>query len=351
LIKVLIVDDSVLIRRVLSTALSRAHDIEVIGTAEDPYAAREQIAALRPDVLTLDIEMPRMDGLTFLGKLMEHYPLPVVVLSSITPKGSATAIRALELGALDVVCKPQSPDALPKVARILIDRIRLASQARCVPEVRQTAASPPKALPETGAAAKVLAIGASTGGTRAIERILPRLPANTPGTLIVQHMPANFTMAFAKRLNGLCPMKVREARTDDQLERGVALIAPGGKHMILRRTGLDYTVEVKDGPKVHHQRPSVDVLFHSVARHAGADAVGVLLTGMGEDGAAGMGAMREAGAHTLAQDEESCVVFGMPKAAIELGAAVEVVSLHGMANAVLSSLVAPGKAEKERLQG
>lgn len=342
MIRVLIVDDSAVVRKILAEELAKYDDIEAIGTAVDPYVARDKIVKLRPDVVTLDVEMPRMDGLSFLAKLMKHYPLPVVVVSSLTPKNSEAAIRALALGAVEVICKPGSQYSIPDVERELIRAIRAAAMAR-VSKVHEAshvspavAEGPPLHLETTH---KVLAIGASTGGTKAIETVLRGLPATAPGTVIVQHMPAQFTAAFAARLNQVCQMEVREARDQDPVVPGVALIAPGGRHMLLHQSGAHYLVHVKDGPLVHHQRPSVDVLFHSVARSAGRNAVGVLLTGMGADGAKGLLAMRQSGAYTLAEDEESCVVFGMPLEAIKLGAATDVVVLPQMAPAILKMLL------------
>jgi two-component system chemotaxis response regulator CheB len=337
-IRVLIVDDSALVRRILSDELSRHADVEVVGTAVDPYAAREKIARLRPDVVTLDVEMPRMDGLSFLAKLMRHHPLPVVVVSSLTPRDSGPAVRALALGAVEVIAKPGSALATHGIGDALARAVRTAARARVA---RLPAAPPPAAAAAPAAfdtSRRVLAVGASTGGTQAIEQVLTRLPAHAPGTVIVQHMPEHFTAAFARRLDALCAMEVREARDGDAVVPGVALVAPGGRHLLVQRSGARYVARVKDGPPVHHQRPAVDVLFESVARHAGRDAVGVLLTGMGADGARGLLAMRQAGAHTLAQDEATCVVFGMPREAIRLGAAAEVVGLPQVASAVLRAL-------------
>jgi two-component system chemotaxis response regulator CheB len=343
MIRVLVVDDSAVVRRVLSEHLSKATDIEVVGTAIDPFVARQKIITLRPDVLTLDVEMPRMDGLTFLGKLMKYHPLPVIVVSSVTPKGSEAAIRALELGAVDVISKPGPAYSVGEIAQMLADRIRAAAAARrCAAEVTEPNATPqpapPSRIESTVAANRILAIGASTGGTEAIKRVLCGLLADAPPTLIVQHMPAAFTASFAQRLNDLCPMEVREAVNGDVVTAGLALVAPGNRHMALRRRGGRWSVEIKDGPLVHHQRPSVDVLFHSVAQHAGADAVGALLTGMGADGARGLLAMRQAGAYTLAQDEQSCVVFGMPKEAIQAGAVMETSSIQHMPRRILEAL-------------
>lgn len=344
-IKVLIVDDSAVVRQVLTSELSKAPDIEVVGSAVDPYVARDKILALRPDVITLDVEMPRMDGLTFLAKLMKYFPLPVIVVSSLTAQGSETAVRALELGAVDVVSKPGSSFTVGQLGPILAEKIRAAATARCIrrdateparaPSQAATAASPRMTLETTH---KILAIGASTGGTEAIRKVLSALPGDMPGILIVQHMPEHFTAAFAKRLNDLCELEVREGKDGDRVVPGLALIAPGNKHMVLNRSGAQYYAQIKDGPPIHHQRPSVDVLFHSVARQAGLNAVGVILTGMGADGAAGLLAMRQAGARTVAQDEASCVVFGMPKEAIRVGAAEKVVPLSAVPRTAIDLL-------------
>ncbi len=341
MIKVLIVDDSAVVRQVLSAELSKASDIEVVGTAMDPYVARDKIINLRPDVVTLDLEMPRMNGLTFLGKLMKYYPLPVIIISSLTPQGSGTALRALELGAVDVVSKPGSAYSVADISKTLIEKVRTAATAHVVRT--ETSERKPQPLQYDSKTLlhtthKVLAIGASTGGTRAIEDVLRALPPNTPGTVIVQHMPEHFTTSFAGRLNELSAMEVREARNNDAVVPGLALIAPGNHHIALRRSGARYLAMVKSGPPVHHQRPSVDVLFHSMAKQVGANAIGVILTGMGRDGAKGLLAMREAGAHTIAQDEKSCVVFGMPREAIEIGGVEKVVPLHRIANCILSTL-------------
>ena len=342
MIKVLIVDDSAVVRQVLSTELSKVRDIEVVGTAVDPYAARDKIVQLRPDVVTLDLEMPRMDGLTFLRKLMQYHPLPVIVVSSLTAKGSETALRALRLGALDVVAKPGSAYSVTNILKELVLKIRMAATVRVVAPVRSPAGSAGQHDHATPLKTthQILAIGASTGGTRAIEEVLLQMPPDTPGTVIVQHMPEHFTAGLAQRLNGLCPMEIREARNNDPIVPGVALIAPGNQHMVVRRSGARYLVTVKGGPPVHYQRPSVDVMFHSVAKQVGPNAVGVILTGMGADGAAGLLAMRQAGARTMAQDEKSCVVFGMPKEAIKMGAAEQIVPLGTMAEKILTTLSA-----------
>jgi two-component system chemotaxis response regulator CheB len=341
-IKVLIVDDSALVRKVLSEELSKYPDIEVVGTAVDPYVARQKIAQLHPDVISLDIEMPRMDGLTFLQKLMKYHPLPVVVVSSLTPRNSEAAFRALALGAVEVISKPGSAFSIPEVGLQLVRAVRAAAVAR-IAKHEPAAAVPaaPRILAEIQTTHQVVAIGASTGGTQAIETLLRQLPVNTPGMLVVQHMPPGFTTTFAARLDQLCAIEVREAADGDVVVPGLALIAPGAHHMVLERSGARYQVRIKDGPPVHHQRPSVDVLFHSVARHAGRNAVGALLTGMGSDGAKGLLAMHQAGAHTIAQDEESCVVFGMPREAIDLGAADEVLHLDRIPHAIVRAVCAP----------
>lgn len=331
-IKVLIVDDSAVVRKIFSEELSKYHDIEVVGTAPDPYVARDKIVALHPDVITLDIEMPRMDGLTFLRKLMKHFPLPTIIVSSLTPKGGKLTLEAMEIGAVDVIAKPGSSYTVGNMSTQLADKIRAAAWAKVIRKDKDVTDSenvPLKALAETSH--KVIAIGASTGGTEALKVVLSKLPANSPGIMVVQHMPANFTAAFAERLNSLSQLTVREARDNDSVVPGVALVAPGNFHMILRRSGARYYVEVKTGPMVHHQRPAVDILFKSTAKYAGANAIGVILTGMGADGAEGLLDMKRAGASTIAQDENSCVVFGMPKEAIKMGAADKVLPLGQIA--------------------
>ena len=344
MIRVLIVDDSATLRRTLRAALEKAIGITVVGEAADAFEARDQILALKPDVITLDVHMPRMDGLTFLSKLMKQHPLPVVVLSSYTVEGSATAIRALQAGAVSVISKPESRKDVPRTLRDLADAIRGAAHARNLGGVGGAAPSASLARTKVNLSRvkhRVLAIGASTGGTRAIEALLGQLPADLPGTVIVQHRPAGFTGPFAERLDDLCPMEVREATGIAPLRPGSVFIAPGGRHLVLRKTTMTYEVEVRGGPLVHHQRPAVDVLFHSVARCAGPDGIGVLLTGMGADGASGLFAMRQAGARTIAQDEESCVVYGMPRNAVELDAAEQVVSLDRIGEAILRALLKP----------
>lgn len=345
-IRVLVVDDSALVRRILTDALSKHDDIEVVGTATDPYVARERIAQLRPDVITLDIEMPRMDGLSFLSKLMRHFPLPVVVCSSLTPQNSETALRALSLGAVEVIAKPGSSLAAGDVAEELARAVRAASHARVVKRVEPV--DPPSearpAIATLNATNKIIALGASTGGTQALEQVLRRFPVDAPGTVIVQHMPEHFTLSFAKRLDSVCEMRVQEAKDGDYVVPGLALVAPGGKHLVLQASGARWVARVKDGPKVHHQRPAVDVLFQSVARSAGRNAVGAILTGMGADGAKGMLAMREAGAYTVAQNEATCVVYGMPREAVKLGAAVDELPLDRIADALLHALKVPAHA-------
>ena len=344
MISVLVVDDSAVVRSVLSEQLSQCAGITVVGTAMDPYAARERIAELKPDVITLDIEMPRMDGLSFLAKIMKHQPFPVVIVSSLAPENSETALRALQLGAADVIPKPGSQFSVPDVKRRLAQAVRAAAQAKLtalVADPTTQSTLPAQTLAGIDTTHKVLAIGASTGGTRAIESILTALPPDCPGTVIVQHMPPGFTHSFAERLNSLCQVEVKEASQGDALAPGRVLIAQGGMHMLVKRSGSRLSVDVRDGPPVRRHKPSVDVLFHSVARHCGQNAVGVLLTGMGNDGAAGLREMREHEAHTIAQDEDSSVVFGMPKAAIDIDAAVEVQPLNQMTVAILSAF-APG---------
>jgi two-component system, chemotaxis family, protein-glutamate methylesterase/glutaminase len=333
-IRVLIVDDSAVVRKVVSDALAHDPEIEVVGTAMDPYIARDKIMQLKPDVLTLDIEMPRMDGITFLRKLMKHYPLPVIIVSSLTPKGGKLTLEALDIGAVEVIAKPGAAYTVGDMSAQLVEKIRAASRARIVKQQGEEPGNggppePIRALAQT--TNQIIAIGASTGGTEALKAVLTRMPVNSPGIVVVQHMPANFTTAFAERLNGLCQMSVKEAKNNDSVTQGTVLIAPGNYHMLLRRSGARYYVEVKDGPMVHHQRPAVDVLFKSAAQYAGANSIGVILTGMGADGAAGMLEMKKAGAKTIAQDENSCVVFGMPKEAIKLGGADRVLPLDQIA--------------------
>ena len=334
--RVLIVDDSAIVRKILSQQLGRHHGIEVVATAPDPFVARDKIVALDPDVLTLDVEMPRMDGITFLRKLMKHRPMPVIILSSLTPKGGKMAMEALAAGAVEVMCKPGPAYSVGDACKDLVEKIKAASRARLDKRATIQAAEPPRQLHMTRTTNKILAIGASTGGVQALERVLSALPPNAPGTLVVQHMPAQFTSSFAQRLNNECAVNVKEARDGDHVIPGHVLIAPGGFHMLLQRSGANYYVAVKDGPPVCHQKPSVEIMFNSVAKYAGANAVGAILTGMGSDGAAGLLKMRQNGAHTIAQDEATCVVFGMPREAIERGAAEKVVPLSDVAQNLVS---------------
>jgi len=350
-IKVLVVDDSAVARQLLSNHLSRDPAITVVGTAPDPYLAWEKIRALEPDVLTLDVEMPRMDGVTFLEKLMRRRPMPVVMVSSLTEAGCATTLRALELGAIDFVTKPVVGlrERFPDLAAELTEKVKVAAGARLR---RPTPAPFPRPLAGTRGlrtTQRLIAIGASTGGTEALREFLIALPADAPAVLVVQHMPEKFTRAFANRLDGLCAVHVREAEDGDRALAGHVLIAPGNRHMRLARDGAAYLVRVTDDEAVNRHRPSVDVLFHSCAEKAGANAVGVIMTGMGDDGARGLLAMRRAGAATLAQDEASCVVFGMPKIAIELGAAEHVMALGRLAEVALACAAEAPAALPKRL--
>ena len=335
-IRVLIVDDSAVVREMLTRELSRDPQLEIVGAAPDPFVARDMIVRLQPHVLTLDVEMPRMDGLSFLRKLMQHFPLPVVIFSSLTAKGGELALEAMDAGAVEVMCKPGSAYAVGDMAVELIDKIKAAS--RVLVSVKQTVKSASSATPRLSLARtthKVIAIGASTGGTQALQEVLTQLPPNAPGIVIVQHMPEHFTRSFAERLDTLCDIEVKEAEDGDTVTPGKALIAPGNYHMLLKRSGAVYYVEVRSGPLVTRHRPSVNVLFKSVAQFAGRNAVGVLLTGMGNDGAEGLKAMRAQGSETIAQDEATSVVFGMPKAAIDLGAACHVSPLNLVARKML----------------
>ena len=341
--RVLVVDDSAVVRQILCRELARDPELTVVGSAPDPYVARDLIVQREPDVVTLDLEMPRMDGITFLRALMHHHPLPVVVVSSLTPAGGELALEALAAGAVDVLCKPGTSFSVGDMASELIEKVKVAARAR--PRVRlpdpaagRSDAPRPVALSRT--THQILALGASTGGTVALEAILRELPHDAPGTVVTQHMPRMFTRSFAERLDRMSRVEVREAADGDSVVPGVALVAPGDKHLLLRRSGARYCVSVRDGPLVNRHRPSVDVMFRSVAQAAGRNAVGVILTGMGGDGAQGLLEMRTAGARTLAQDEASCVVFGMPKVAIEMGAAERVVPLDAMAGEILAAVQA-----------
>jgi two-component system, chemotaxis family, protein-glutamate methylesterase/glutaminase len=339
--KVLIVDDSALIRQLLTSLLSDDPGLEVVGVASDPYVAWDKIKALRPDVLTLDVEMPRMDGLAFLERLMRARPIPVLMVSSLTEKGCENTLRALELGAIDFVTKPKIDikNGTTELANEIISKIKIAARAKVRPRQKlgvdgQARLNALRSEALAKSTQKVIALGASTGGTEALREVLTALPADSPGVVIVQHMPEHFTRAFAQRLDKLCQIRVQEARDGDRILPGHALIAPGNYHMRVNRNGAHYNVEVFMGEPVNRHRPSIDVLFHSCARHLGRNAVGVIMTGMGDDGARGLLAMHQAGALTVAQDEASSVVFGMPKEAIELGAVNEVLGLTRIAETV-----------------
>jgi two-component system chemotaxis response regulator CheB len=333
-IRVLLVDDSAVVRRLFRKALSSANDIQVVAEAPDPYVARELVLEHKPDVLLLDVEMPRMDGITFLRKLTRYHPLPVVVCSSLTEAGGKLALEAFDAGALDVICKPQSPAALAELGDDLVRAIRAAVAAR-----RTTASAPRRPVELTGATAvEVVGIGASTGGTTAVEAIVGRLPPRMPPVVVVQHMPAYITKAFATRLNGLSRLQVEEATDGRVLQEGLVLIAPGDHHLEVVRRGRELRCRLHASPRVNGHRPSVDVLFQSLAKVCGPKAVAALLTGMGKDGAQGLLELRHGGAYTLAQDEKSCVVFGMPRAAIELDAACEVTALDDMASRLMHAL-------------
>lgn len=348
-IKVLIVDDSAVVRKVLSELLGSSPGVEVIGSASDPIFAMNKMQKQWPDVLVLDIEMPRMDGISFLKKIMSENPMPVVICSTLTEKGAEITMQAMSAGAVDIITKPkaQLKGFLQDSKTLLVDTIKAASVAK-VKKVKPSSGSlpvspklnadavlaPVKALSQT--TDKVVAIGTSTGGTQALEKVLTRLPKTAPGIVIVQHMPADFTAAFAERLNNICQITVKEADTNERVVPGTALIANGGKHMLLRRSGAQYRVELKDGPLVSRHRPSVDVLFRSVANAAGRNALGIIMTGMGDDGAHGLKEMKNAGAYTASQDEDSCVVYGMPKEAMKLDAVHEELDLLKIPELILA---------------
>ncbi len=340
-IRVLIVDDSAVIRQVLTEILSQADDIEVVGTAQDPIFAMNKIRALRPDVITLDVEMPRMDGLTFLEELMRTNPIPVLMVSALTQRGNETTLRALELGAIDYIPKPRIDisEGVIKLGEEIIRKVRIAAKAKVRMPVQKTPPSRPlQSSFRLETTDRIIAIGASTGGTQAVTEIITALPESTPGIVIVQHMPPMFTRSFAERLNSLSRLDVKEASTGDRIIRGSVLIAPGNKHMTIRRNGAMYYTEIKDGPMVNFVRPSVDVLFSSVAKYVGGNAIGVILTGMGEDGAKGLLEMKGAGAFTIAQDEATSVVFGMPRRAIEMGAVKRVAPLEEIPEIILENI-------------
>jgi len=339
---VLIVDDSALMRQLLAQILGACPDLEVIGAAGDPYVAREKIKALNPDVLTLDIEMPRMDGLTFLEKLMRGHPMPVVMISSLTAKGADTTLRALGLGAIDYVSKPRLDvsNGTIEQAEEIVAKVKAAAKAQVRRSSVATALPAPSAenACRFSATHKIIAIGASTGGTEALKELLSPLPADFPGIVIVQHMPEAFTHQFAQRLDSLCKIRVKEAEDGDRILPGHALLAPGGHHMAIVRKGTEYAVHVYRGERVNRHLPSVDVLFSSCARNMGKNALGVILTGMGADGARGMLEMKQAAAFNIAQDESTCVVFGMPREAILLNAVDQVLPLDQIPNALLQRL-------------
>jgi two-component system chemotaxis response regulator CheB len=346
-IRVLIVDDSAVVRQTLSEVLARDPEIEIMATAGDPFVAAERMQEETPDVITLDIEMPRMDGLTFLQKIMSQHPIPVVICSTLAEEGARSTLRALEYGAVDIVAKPRlgTRQFLEESSTMLCETVKAAAAAK-VQLLRPSHAVQPKltadailpaathAMAET--TEKIIVIGASTGGTEALRIVLEALPPDTPGIVIVQHMPELFTRAFANRLDGLCSITVKEAENNDSVLRGQALIAPGNRHLLLKRSGARYFVEIKDGPLVCRHRPSVDVLFRSAARYAGPNAVGIILTGMGDDGARGMLELKQAGAQTFAQDEATSIVFGMPKEAIRRNAVDRVLPLESVAAAIVA---------------
>ncbi len=348
-IRVLVVDDSASVRQTMKEILESDPAIEVIATASDPFVAASHMMREEPDVITLDVEMPRMDGLTFLDKIMSQHPIPVVMCSSLTTEGSETALSALERGAVDIITKPtvgtrqfleesrvRICDAIKSAAQARLSKPRLAGAAKPSPKLTADVMLPkPPTHAMIQTTEKIVAIGASTGGTEALREILEALPADAPGIVIVQHMPEKFTAAFAQRLNSICKITVKEAENNDSVLRGQALIAPGNKHMMLKRSGARYCVEIRDGPLVSRHRPSVDVLFRSAARYGGKNVLGVILTGMGDDGAKGMREMKDAGACNIAQDENSCVVFGMPQEAIKVGAVDHILPLDRIVAEIL----------------
>jgi len=349
-IKGVIVDVSALVRQTLKVIISSDSELEVIGTAADPYFAARKMAEVTPDVITLDIEMPRMDGLTFLRKIMTQHPIPVVIISSLTSRATEMGMRALELGAVELITKPQvNTKAFLEESKVIIcDAIKAAARSRIA---RRKILTPPIVEPKLSAdviipkqvvtstplttTEKIIAVGASTGGTEAIATFLQAMPVDCPGIVIVQHMPEKFTTSFANRLNDICKITVKEAQNGDAVLPGQALIAPGNYHMLLKRSGARYFVEVVQGPLVNRHRPSVDVLFRSVARFAGHNAIGVIMTGMGDDGAKGLLEMKDTGAYTIAQDEKSCVVYGMPREAVKLDAASTILPLQDIANHII----------------
>jgi len=348
-VKALVVDDSALVRQTLSDILSSDPRIEIMATASDPYNAAEKMKYEIPDVITLDVEMPKMDGLTFLKKIMSQHPIPVVICSSLAGKGTETAMKALEYGAVDIIHKPSlgTKQMLTESSTIICDAVVAAARVKAKKKSLDSPLATPKlsadaviAKPKPDAVLqtteKVVVVGASTGGTEALKIFLEALPADCPGIVIVQHMPEGFTAAFSKRLDGLCQVSVKEAANNDTVLPGHVLIAPGNRHLMLKRSGARYYVEIKDGPLVSRHRPSVDVLFRSAARYAGRNAIGVIMTGMGDDGAKGMREMKQSGAYTIAQDEKSCIVFGMPAEAIKLGGVDKVLTLGAISREIMT---------------
>lgn len=348
MIKVLVVDDSLFDRKLISFLLNKQEGIEVVGTAEDPYEARQLIAELQPDVITLDMLMPRMDGLTFLNKLMKHLPLPVVVVSSVTPANSKRALRALAAGAIEVISKPKADYSVGEMEHDLVQAVRTARIANISSNfistnqkkntTHKSAFGISRQFYFGNPSERLIAIGSSTGGTRALESLLPKLPANIPGIVIVQHMPQVFTRQFASRLNSICEVEVLEAKNGDKVTQGKAYIAPGNQHMKVEKAVDGYIIRIADGERVNYHRPSVDVLFNSVAEVAGSNAIGIILTGMGSDGAKGLFRMKKAGSYTIAQDQESSVVYGMPKEAARIGAATDIFPLKRISGAILEHL-------------
>jgi two-component system chemotaxis response regulator CheB len=348
-IQVLIVDDSAVVRQTLSDILASDPTIKVIGTAVDPYQAVEFMRTQKPDVMILDVEMPRMDGLTFLQKIMEQHPIPVIICSSLATAGAATTLKALELGAVDVIAKPKlgTQEFLLESSITLCDAVKAAARIhphRLTPKPERKLSADAvlakaASRPSFETTQKIVVVGASTGGTDALVEFLTHMPMNAPGIVVVQHMPEHFTRSFAERLDSLCRISVKEAESNDVVSPGCALIAPGGFHTLVKRTGARYYVEIREGPLVSRHRPSVDVLFRSAARYVGHNAIAVIMTGMGDDGAQGMKELHDTGAHTIAQDEASCVVFGMPKEAIHLGGVDQILPLNQIASAVIKQAV------------
>ncbi|MBI1319509.1 MAG: chemotaxis-specific protein-glutamate methyltransferase CheB [Candidatus Hydrogenedens sp.] len=336
-VRVLVIDDSAMVRSIFTRCLQEDPMIEIVGAAPDPFVARDMIVRLAPDVITLDMEMPRMDGITFLRKLMAHHPIPAIIVSSLTPKGGELALEAIDAGAVDVLCKPGSAFSVGDMTEQLKDKIKAAARVKLSKRAEKPAPSGPVTrLSMTRTTNKIIAIGASTGGTQALQNVLTQLPAACPGIVIVQHMPEHFTRAFADRLNEVCEIEVKEAEEGDSVLPGRAIIARGNHHMEMRRSGARYYVTLQQNPPVSRHRPSVDVLFKSVAEYVGKNAVGVMLTGMGNDGAASMKLMHDAGAKTIAQDEASCVVYGMPREAVEIGAVDHIVPLSQVPSKMLA---------------